>query len=66
MEEGRRHIIMSSKKNIRETELQEGKVITKYDRKMQKRKEQEQKDKRDKKVATVIGIAAGILAYILV
>ncbi len=52
---------MSNKNNITETELQERKVVTRYDRRMQKRKEQEEKDKREKKIATIVGIIAAVV-----
>lgn len=47
---------MSKKENNTETAEQE-KVVTRYERRLQKRKEQEEKEKREKR----IGIAAGIV-----
>ncbi len=52
---------MSDKNNITETELQAEKVVTRYDRRMQKRREQEAKEKKEKKIATVIGILAAVI-----
>ncbi len=54
---------MSKKENATETPQQD-KVVTRYDRRLQKRKEQEEKLKRDQKVTAGIGIA--ILAAVVI
>lgn len=46
---------MSKKENVTETAEQE-KVVTRYDRKIQKRKEQEEKEKREKRIGMAVGI----------
>lgn len=55
---------MSKKEKVTETSQQkEEKIVTRYDRKMQKRKEQEAKDKREQKIARIVGI---VIAAVLV
>ena len=54
---------MSKKENATETPQQD-KVVTRYDRRLQKRKEQEEKLKRDQKITAGIGIA--ILAAVVI
>lgn len=57
---------MSMKDNVTETP-QEEKIVTRYDRKMQKRKEQEAKDKREQKIFKIVTtvIVAAIVALIV-
>lgn len=48
---------MSKKEKVTEQPVQkEEKVITKYDRKMQKRKDQEEKERREQRITTIAGI----------
>ncbi len=54
---------MSKNENITEAPVQEEKVVTRYDRKMQKRKEQEAKDLKEKKINRIMGIV--VLAVIV-
>ncbi len=49
---------MSKKENMTETPEQDKKIVTRYDRRMQKRKEQEEKRKKEQKLTTIIGIVA--------
>lgn len=56
---------MSKKENVTETPQQD-KVVTRYDRRLQKRKEQEEKRKRDQKITAGIGIAILIAVVILI
>ena len=53
---------MSKNENITETP-QEEKIVTRYDRRMQKRKEQEAKDLKEKKITRIVGIV--VLAVIV-
>ncbi len=54
---------MSKNENITEAPVQEEKIVTRYDRRMQKRREQEAKDQKEKKIARIVGIV--ILAVIV-
>ncbi len=54
---------MSKNENITETPQQEEKIVTRYDRKMQKRREQEAKELKEKKITRIVGIA--VLAVIV-
>ena len=54
---------MSKKNNVTETPQQEEKIVTRYDRRMQKRKEQEEKDKKEQKIFRIAGIV--VLAAVL-
>ncbi len=58
---------MSNKNNQKETQGQESRAMTKYDRKMQAYQEQEKKARAQKKCSTVIGIAVVIIvaAFVL-
>lgn len=56
---------MSKKENVTETAQQE-KVVTKYDRKIQKRKEQEEKEKREKRIGMAVGIVIAAALVCLV
>lgn len=53
-------------KNEKVTEQTEEKVMTKYDRKVQKRQEQKKKDQRDKKIGTVVGVVLVIALVCLI
>ena len=55
-----------SKKEIQNTEQQQEKIITRYDRKLQKRKEQKEKEKRERRIMAAIGIviAAALVCLI--
>lgn len=57
---------MSESKKRRETPEGQEKVLTKYDLKMQRRKEQKKKEQRDKKIAIAVGIllAAGLVCLL--
>lgn len=59
---------MSKKENNTETpkQDQEKKVVTRYDRRIQKRKEQEEKRKRDHKITMAISIAILVAAVALI
>lgn len=52
-----------SKKNNVETPQQEEKIVTRYDRRMQKRKEQEEKDRREQKIFRIV--CGVVLAVVL-
>ena len=54
---------MSKNENITEAPNKEEKIVTRYDRRMQKRKEQEAKDLKEKKIARIVGIV--VLAVIV-
>lgn len=54
---------MSKNENITEAPKQEDKIVTRYDRRMQKRKEQEAKDLKEKKITRIVGIV--VLAVIV-
>lgn len=55
---------MSKKEKVTEASQQkEEKIVTRYDRKMQRRKEQEAKDKRERQIARIVGI---VIAVVLV
>ncbi|MBR5248570.1 MAG: peptidyl-prolyl cis-trans isomerase [Lachnospiraceae bacterium] len=54
---------MSKNENITEAPVKEEKVVTRYDRKMQKRREQEAKDLKEKKINRIVGIV--VLAVIV-
>lgn len=54
---------MSKNENITEAPVQEEKIVTRYDRRMQKRREQEAKDLKEKKITRIVGIV--ILAVIV-
>lgn len=54
---------MSKNENITEAPVQEEKIVTRYDRRMQKRREQEAKDLREKKITRIVGVV--ILAVIV-
>lgn len=47
---------MSKQEKGKEEPKQEERIVTRYDRKLQKRKEQEEKEKRQQKIATITGI----------
>lgn len=49
---------MSKKEKVTE---QEEKIVTRYDRKLQKRKEQQEKEEREKKIGMAIGIVVVVL-----
>lgn len=55
-----------SKKVTENTEEQQKKVVTKYDRKMQKRAEQKRKAERDRKISMVVSIVICVLAVCLI
>lgn len=44
------------KKDTKTTEIREQKIVTKYDRKMQMRKEQKEREKKQDRISTVIGV----------
>ncbi len=52
---------MSKKENITEAPKQEEKIVTRYDRKMQKRREQAAKDLKEKKRSKIVGIVIAVL-----
>ena len=54
---------MSKKEKVTETPEQEKKVVTRYDRRMQKRKEQEEKLQREHKIT--LGISVAILVAVI-
>ncbi len=54
---------MSKNENMTEAPKQEEKIVTRYDRKMQKRREQEAKELKEKKITRIVGIA--VLAVIV-
>ena len=54
---------MSKNENITEAPNKEEKIVTRYDRRMQKRKEQEAKDLKEKKITRIVGIV--VLAVIV-
>lgn len=54
---------MSKENNVTE-ELQEQKIVTSYDRKLQKRKEQAEKDKKENLRNRIIGIAAAVVIVV--
>ena len=47
---------MSKKEKVTETPEQEKKVVTRYDRRMQKRKEQEERLQREHKITLAISV----------
>ena len=53
-------------KETKDTEEKQKKVVTKYDRKVQRRKEQKAKEERDKKISTAVCIvlAAALVCFI--
>ena len=55
-----------SKKNNVETPQQEDKIVTRYDRRMQKRKEQEEKDRREQKIFRIVSgvVLAVVICFI--
>lgn len=57
----------SGSKGTKDTEEKQEKIVTKYDRKVQRRKEQKAKEARDKKIGTVVGIvlAAALVCFIV-
>ena len=58
---------MSKKERVTETPVQEDKIVTRYDRRVQKRKEQEAKEQKEKKVIAigVLVVAVAILALLI-
>ena len=58
---------MSKNEKVTENKEQtEQKVMTKYDRKVQKRKEEKEKEKREERVSTAIGIVVLVALVCLV
>lgn len=55
-----------SKKEIKETEEKKEKIITKYDRKVQRRKEQKEKEEREKRASMITGIVIVVALVCLV
>ena len=55
-----------SKKNNVETPQQEDKIVTRYDRRMQKRKEQEEKDRREQEIFRIVSgvVLAVVICFI--
>ena len=53
-------------KDTQNTEQQPEKVITKYDRKVQKRKEEKEKERRDKLIGRIVGIGLVVALACLV
>lgn len=50
----------SGNKGTKDTEEKQKKTVTKYDRKVQKRKEQKAKEERDKKIGAAVGILLAV------
>lgn len=57
---------MSKKDNITETPQQEDKIVTRYDRRMQKRREQAEKDQKEAKIAKIVGIVIAVAIVCLI
>lgn len=55
-----------SKKEIKETEEKKEKIITKYDRKVQRRKEQKEKEEKEKRASMITGIVIVVALVCLV
>ena len=58
---------MSKDVNVTETPVQEEKIVTRYDRKMQKRKEQAEQEKKEQRIFRIVGIAiVAVIACVLI
>ena len=55
---------MAKANKVQETAQTQEKVLTKYDKKVQRRKEEEKKEKKNKKIAKIIGCAVAVCAVI--
>ena len=53
-------------KGTKDTEEKQSKIVTKYDRKVERRKEQKAKEERDKKISRITGIvlAAALVCFV--